>query len=97
MVIEDRLRKIVNIKGNQYWFQKGNSTTEPMFCIILLQEKYREYGRKLCMVFIVENVSEVFIDIIKDMCEDSITLVSTTVGETGETEVKFRLISRIST
>ena len=50
-VIEATLKKIVKIKDNQHGFQKGKSTTEPMFCIRLLQEKYREYGRKLPIVF----------------------------------------------
>ena len=38
-----------------------------------------------------KNVPETFIDIIKDTYEDSITLVSTTVGETGETKIKIGL------
>ena len=99
---------IVKIKDNQYGFKKGKSTTEPMFYIRLLLQKYREYDRKLHVVFIDlekaydtiprdliwyflrrKNVSEAFIDIIKDMCQDSITLVSTTVGETEEIETKI--------
>lgn len=51
-VIEARLRMIVNIKQNQYGFQKGRSTTEPMFCLRLLQEKFREFNRDLHMVFV---------------------------------------------
>jgi len=31
-VIEGKLRPIVNIKENQYVFQKERSATEPMFC-----------------------------------------------------------------
>ena len=38
-----------------------------------------------------KNVPEAFIDIIKDMYEDSITMVSTTVGETLEIEIKIGL------
>ena len=38
-----------------------------------------------------KNVPEAFIDIIKNMYEDSITLFSTTVGETGEIEIKIGL------
>ena len=37
------------------------------------------------------NVPEAFIDIIKDMYDDNITLVSTIVGETGEIEIKVGL------
>ena len=51
-VIEARLRLIVNIKQNQYGFQKGRSTTEPMFCLRILQEKFREFNRDLHMVFV---------------------------------------------
>ena len=107
-VIEAMLRKIVKIKDNQYGFQKGRSTIESMFCMRLLQEKYRKYDRKLHMVIINfekaddtisrdliwyclkrKNVPGAFIDIIKDIYEDSVTLFSTTVGETGMIEIKI--------
>ena len=51
-VIEARLREIVTIKKNQYGFQKGKSTTEPMFCLRMIQEKFREYNKPLHMVFV---------------------------------------------
>ncbi|XP_046862544.1 uncharacterized protein LOC124456042 [Xenia sp. Carnegie-2017] len=51
-VIEARLREIVKIKNNQYGFQRGKSTTEPMFCLRMLQEKYREFNKELHMVFV---------------------------------------------
>ncbi|XP_046855995.1 uncharacterized protein LOC124449095 [Xenia sp. Carnegie-2017] len=35
-VIEARLREIVKIKDNQCGFQRGKSTTEPMFCLRML-------------------------------------------------------------
>ena len=38
-IIEGRLRDIVQISKWQYGFQKGHSTTEPMFCLRMLQEK----------------------------------------------------------
>ena len=38
-----------------------------------------------------KNVPEASINIIKDMHKDSITLLSITVGETGETEIKIGL------
>ena len=50
--IEARLRKIVKIIENQYGLQNRKSTTKPMFCIRLLLEKYREFGRKLYMVLV---------------------------------------------
>ena len=51
-VIEARLREIVKIGEAQYGFQKGKSTTEPMFCLRMLQEKYRELNKELHMVFV---------------------------------------------
>ena len=39
----------------------------------------------------IKNVPEVFIDIAKNMYEDSITLANITVGETGEMEIKVGL------
>lgn len=51
-VIESRLRELVKIKDNQYGFQRGKSTTEPMFCLRMLQEKYREFNKELHMVFV---------------------------------------------
>ena len=51
-IIEGRLRDIVQIAKRQYGFQKGKSTTEPMFCLRMLQEKMREYQQDLHMVFV---------------------------------------------
>jgi hypothetical protein len=49
-VIESTLREVVKIKDNQYGFQRGKSTTEPMFCLRMLQEKYGEFNKELNMV-----------------------------------------------
>lgn len=51
-VIESRLREIVEISERQYGFQKGKSTTQPMFCLRILQEKYREFNKSLHLVFV---------------------------------------------
>jgi len=51
-IIESRLRDIVTIKKNQYRFQKGKSTTEPIFCLRTIQEKFREHNQNLHMVFV---------------------------------------------
>ena len=48
-VIEARLRDIVTISERQYGFQKGKSTIQPMFCLRILQEKFREFNKKLHM------------------------------------------------
>ena len=51
-IIEGRLRDIVQISKRQYGFQKGKSTTEPMFCLRMSQEKMMEYQQDLHMVFV---------------------------------------------
>ena len=39
-LIEARLRQITSIGNTQYGFRPGKSTTEPMFILRILQEKY---------------------------------------------------------
>ena len=55
-VIEARLREMVNISKRQFDFQKGKSTTQPMFCLRMLQGKMREQQRNLYMVFIPRDI-----------------------------------------
>ena len=51
-VIEARIREMSKISGRQYGFQKGKSTTQPMFCLRVLPEKMREHQKDLHMVFV---------------------------------------------
>ena len=51
-MIEARLREITNIADNQFVFRPGKSTTEPIFALRMLQEKYREKNKELHMVFV---------------------------------------------
>ena len=51
-VIEARLRQEVEICEQQYGFMPGKSTTDPMFALRLLMEKYREGQKKLHCVFV---------------------------------------------
>ena len=44
-MIEARLREITNIADNQFGFRPGKSTTEPIFALGMLQEKYREKNK----------------------------------------------------
>ena len=48
IMIEARRREITNIADNQFGFRPGKSTTEPIFALRILQEKYKE----LHMVFV---------------------------------------------
>ena len=51
-IIEARLREKVNIRDNQFGFRPGMSTTDPVFALRQLQEKYREKNTYLHMVFV---------------------------------------------
>ena len=51
-LIEARLRQITSIDKTQYGFRPGKSTTEPIFILRILHEKYREINKELHMVFV---------------------------------------------
>ena len=51
-MIEARLREITKIAHNQFGLRPGKSTTEPIFALRMLQEKYREKNKELHMVFV---------------------------------------------
>ena len=51
-VVENRLKQMVNISERQCGFQSGKSTIQPLFCLRMLQEKHREFGKELHMVFV---------------------------------------------
>ena len=50
-MIEARLREITKIADKQFGFRPGKSTTEPIFALRILQEKYREKNKELHVVF----------------------------------------------
>ena len=41
-IIENRIREIVELRNIQFGFRRGMSTTEPIFALRILQEKYQE-------------------------------------------------------
>ena len=45
-MIEARLRELTKIAGNKFGFRPGKSTTEPIFALRMLQEKYRERNKE---------------------------------------------------
>ena len=51
-MIAARLREITNIPDNQFGFRPGKSTTELIFALRMLQEKYRERNKDHHMVFV---------------------------------------------
>ena len=51
-IIETRLRDRVEISNQQYGFMPGKGTTDAMFSLRMLMEKYREGQRELHCVFV---------------------------------------------
>ena len=51
-IIEARLRDSVEISKKQYGFMPGKGTTDAMFALRMLMEKYREGQRELHCVFV---------------------------------------------
>ena len=51
-IIEARLRDRVEISKQQYGFMPGKETTDAMFALRMLMEKYREGQRELHCVFV---------------------------------------------
>ena len=51
-IIETRLRDRVKISKQQYGFMPGKETTNAMFALRMLMEKYREGQRELHCVFV---------------------------------------------
>ena len=51
-IIEARLSEITKIADNHFGFGPGKSTTEPIFALRMLQEKYREKSKELYVVFV---------------------------------------------
>ena len=51
-IIDQRIRHIFEQYYIQFAFRKGRSTTKPIFAFRILQEKYREKGKYVHMVFV---------------------------------------------
>ena len=51
-IIEARLRDRVEISEQQYGFMPGKGTTDAVFALRMLMEKYREGQKKLYCVFV---------------------------------------------
>ena len=98
-IIEARLREITNIADNQFGFRPGKSTTEPIFALRMLQEKYTlrkrtteyPYRELIWWSLRKKRVLEAYIKIIQDMYEDCQTQVTTREGNTEYFNVKVGL------
>ena len=51
-VVEERIRRLVAISEQQYGFMPGKSTTDAIFAVRILIEKYREGQKELHCVFV---------------------------------------------
>ena len=51
-VVEERIRRLVAISEQQYGFMPGKSTTDAIFAVRMLIEKYREGQKELHCVFV---------------------------------------------
>ena len=104
-MIEARLREITKIADNQFGFRPGKSTTEPIFALRMLQEKYREKNKELHVNFV--DLEKVYDRVPREliwwglrkkrvpeaniMYEDCDTQVATRAGNTEYFKVKVGL------
>ena len=51
-VLERRIRELVNIDSMQFSFMPGRGTTDALFVVRRMQEKYRDKKKKLFMCFV---------------------------------------------
>ena len=105
-IIEARLRDRVEISKQQYGFMPGKGTTDAMFALRMLMEKYREGQRELHCVFVdlrqgtarravvlyeKIRIVEKYVQLVQDMYEGSETVVRCAVGTTETFKVKVGL------
>ncbi len=98
-VVETRLRRVVRISDEQFGFMPGRSTTDAIFALRMMMEKYREGQKELHCVFIdlekaydrvpreelwycmgCSGVAEKYVKVVKDMYENSVTVVRCAAG-----------------
>jgi len=51
-IFEDRIRQQIDIDDMQFGFMKGKGTTDAIFIVAQLQEKFRAKGKKLYFGFV---------------------------------------------
>jgi hypothetical protein len=51
-VVEMRLRRMTSVSGSQFGFMPGKSTTDPVFIVRQMIEKYRAVKKELHLVFV---------------------------------------------
>lgn len=69
-IVEARLRGEVMICEQQYGFMPGKSTTDAMFALRVLLEKYREGQKELhCMFVDLEKAYDMEVGCGREVCE----------------------------
>lgn len=51
-ILDGRLKEVVNISGNQFGFAAGRSTTDAIFILRQIQQKYTEKKKRLYHIFV---------------------------------------------
>ena len=51
-IFENRIQQQINIDDMQFVFMKGKETTDAIFIVKQMQEKFRAKGKKLYFVFV---------------------------------------------
>ena len=104
-IIETRLRDRVEIRKQQYGFMPGKETTDAMFALRMLMEKYREGQKELHCIFV--DLEKAYDRVpreelwycmrksgiveVQDMYEGSETVVRCAIGTTESFKVKVGL------
>ena len=61
-IVERRLRSDLTFSNQQYGFMPGKSTTDELFALRVLMEKYRECQKELHCVFV--DLEKVYCDMV---------------------------------
>ena len=51
-IFEHRIRQQIEVDDMQFWFMKGKGTTDAIFTVRQMQEKFRVKGKKLYFGFV---------------------------------------------
>jgi len=60
-IFEDRIQQQIDIDDMQFGFMKGNGTTDAIFIVRQIQEKFRAKRKKLYLGFLVSFSSELLL------------------------------------
>ena len=99
-VLEERFRKLIKVDGQQFGFCPGRSTTNAVFIMRKLQEKFSENKKKLYHVFVDleeafdrwalrrQKVPERFVSAVMSLYAESRSRVKTVAGTSEAFDIK---------